>query len=430
MNSFSLSSKGLLSATRMCADLDFTFNVGSNSYKVSRFFAGFISPIISQMSLSDPFISSFDIDIDDSEHQFGKIIELQWGSPIIFNDYEYLILLGNKLGNDEILEFGMNLKNKEDPLSIKNVIERLKTKLKYKIDNYDEVNFIAKHFCEIEERQLNSLDVNTLELILSSPILRIDNEIYIFKFIDNLINERGKQFKRLLNCVHFEFLTKTEMAKFLSLIEPEDLSGPIWHSLCNRLLLDVMDDNSSNTPEISNNYQKANRIRETLIKPDKEHPMHGVLWVLGQKCGGNVHNKGVVDITSSTTDYNEPYEVANEDWKDYWYSKEEPFPWLCVDFKEMSFKPTNYTLRTFNCGPGYSHIKTWVLEGSNDGENWTVIDSQTNCNLMNQKRATIIFNCNSDSSFHKLRLKMTGRNHHNGTYLCLSGIDFFGTLKE
>ena len=427
---FSLSSKGLLSATRMCADLDFTFNVGSNSYKVNRFFAGFISPIISQISLSDPFISSFDIDIDDSKHQFNKIIELQLGMPIVFNDYEYLILLGNKLGNDEIIEYGMNLKNQQDPLSIDNVIDRLITKLRYKINTYDEINFIAKHFYEIEEKKLKSLDVDTLELILSNSLLRIDNEIYLFQFIDKLITEKGKKFKKLLNCVHFEFLTKKEMSKFLSLIEPEDISGPIWNSLCNRLLMDVTDNKNEENTKNDSNQTQSNRIRETLIKTDLDHPMHGVLWVLSQKCGGNVHEKGIVNITSSTTDYNQPYDVANEDWNDYWYSKEESYPWLCVDFKDMSFKPTNYTLRTFNCGPGYSHIKTWVLEGSNDGNNWTLLDSQTNCNLMNNKRATIVFNCNSDTSYHKLRIKMTGRNHHNGTYMCLSGIDFFGTLKE
>ena len=427
MKSFALSSRGLYSATRMCADLDFTFHVGKHSYNVNRFFAGFLSPIISQMSLTDPFISSFNIDIDDSFYQFNNIIDLQNGEPITFSDYEYLILIGSKLGNDEIIDYGMSLKNQEEPLSIENVIERLKTKVLYNLDKTEEVNFIASNFCNMDQATMKTIEINTLEMIISSPFLRIDNEKSLFDFIESLILEHGQQYKQLLNCVHSENLNKEGMKRFLSLLEPKDINGPLWTSLCNRLLMDVHENQNESTENLEKNQK---RMRETCIKPDPKNPMHGVLWVLTQKCGGNVHKKGIVNITSSTTDYNQPYDVANENWNDYWYSKEESFPWLCVDFKEISIKPTNYTLKTFNCGSGYSHIKSWVLEGSNDGISWTVLDAQTNCSLMNQKRATIIFNCNGEESFHKLRIKMTGRNHHNGTYMCLAGIEFFGTIKE
>jgi hypothetical protein len=100
------------------------------------------------------------------------------------------------------------------------------------------------------------------------------------------------------------------------------------------------------------------RIREIEVKPQTDAPMHGVLWVLSQKLGANPHKAGAVEITASSSEYNQPFDVVNENWDDYWYSKEEVLPWLCVNFKNIEIKPTHYVLKTFNCGPNYSHLKS------------------------------------------------------------------------
>lgn len=57
---------------------------------------------------------------------------------------------------------------------------------------------------------------------------------------------------------------------------------------------------------------------------------------------------------------------------------------MCIDFKQHKIIPTEYTIRTMiNCEPNYVNLKGWIIEVSNDGCYWELIDEQHNCSSLN-----------------------------------------------
>jgi hypothetical protein len=66
---------------------------------------------------------------------------------------------------------------------------------------------------------------------------------------------------------------------------------------------------------------------------------------LTTKCGGNVHDRGVVEITASNisgADYPQNA-VGLED--DFWFcSEDKPGRWICLDFETVRIEPTHYMM--------------------------------------------------------------------------------------
>jgi hypothetical protein len=100
--------------------------------------------------------------------------------------------------------------------------------------------------------------------------------------------------------------------------------------------------------------------------------LDGIISHLSQKHGGNVHEKGIVTITSKSVHKDDPKYVADLTSDSRFKSKYyyDPGQWICRDFGEMCVRPTHYTIMT-------EYLKSWVVEGSLDGRSWTEIDRPT-----------------------------------------------------
>ncbi|EAY03445.1 hypothetical protein TVAG_412490 [Trichomonas vaginalis G3] len=415
MNSFSLTSKGLAGALKMQANEDFAFIVGGHQYVTNRFFAGFLSPKIAQMCLTDPFIDTFEININDESFQFQKIIDLQNGTPLLVSNLEaeYLTLIGNMLGNDEILSEGVKLQSSREKLSIQNALQILSNKNRYLLEADEEIKFVALNFWNFPIESLEKLDIPILEKILTNEQLKINNESGLFHFILRVIKLHDSTAHILLNYIHYEYLPQSDLNIFLKMIQPQDITGPIWKSLCSRLL---------NTPE--GRDQKSSEI---YVHYDKKDPLHGIIADLTPENSSNSSIKQIIDVTASSSEHNQPYYVIMPEMHDYWYSEEEKNPWLKFDFKQYQIKPTHYTLQSFNCGQGYSHMKSWVLEGLKEDDEWDILDTRTDNNDLNKVNGRETFECVANRYYRYIRLRMTGKNHFDGYYMCLQRIEFFGS---
>jgi hypothetical protein len=78
-------------------------------------------------------------------------------------------------------------------------------------------------------------------------------------------------------------------------------------------------------------------------------------------------------------------------------------------------------------------IKSWVVEGSLDGQNWTLIDRRTDnrdftAGRLAQGRTS--FACSHQVEARYIRLTQTDRNHWNTHALEVFDVEFFGTLLE
>jgi hypothetical protein len=148
------------------------------------------------------------------------------------------------------------------------------------------------------------------------------------------------------------------------------------------------------------------------------------------KCGGNVHGRGAVEMTASSV-YGtfSPRNAADLGTKySYFFSENEPGQCICLDFKTIRIEPMHYTVRTWNGDPNNSHLKSWAVEGSDDGASWTEIDRRENNGDLNDKWAMKTFAVARSGSFRRIRLRQTGPNHSSHNYLVLTAFDVFGAV--
>jgi hypothetical protein len=162
-------------------------------------------------------------------------------------------------------------------------------------------------------------------------------------------------------------------------------------------------------------------------KKEENRPfaLSGIISYLTVKCGGNIHNLGVVEMTASSVSRTwYPRNAADLGTLLFFHSKNEPGQWICCDFKTLRIEPTHYTIRA-----GFGHsLKSWVIEGSDDGTLWTEIDRRENASDLNALRAVKTFAVSRSGSFGRIRLRQTGPNHRGNNCLILIAFELFGAV--
>jgi hypothetical protein len=123
----------------------------------------------------------------------------------------------------------------------------------------------------------------------------------------------------------------------------------------------------------------------------------GIITHLTRQCGANVHDAGVVEVSSS-----KPMRFDPPDWSDgdEWGPNPENCGknvadlkgtttrsrfssrglWICYDFKSKRIVPTHYAINLHT-------LTNWVVETSLDGVRWREADRQHNFTPKNSKRA-------------------------------------------
>ena len=419
-----LSSKGLSRLVNAPNGDMININVGSVNYPVDIHVACYISPLISRMVLTDPFLSEFHFSYIE-EDQFSLIIDLMSGRPVCINDdnVDFLIRAGQIFENDELIMLCLQFIN--EPIKVTNVLSKIIRKFQLHVDYTSEVEFAAKHLYEFDEEVLKTLDLQILRSILGCKSLQITNEIWLFDFISSLINEFGNEYRSLLGYIMFEALDDRRMAEFINLITPEEIDGMLWQSLSNRLMKNVV--NASPSMRTHKNNSILSAASETYSF--NGDPFDGIFANLS-KLHGNLTENGIVQLSSSGNISMPPNDIIDHNFNGYWYSTNQNNSWIMFDFgSKIKIKPSSYTLRTGHFMPCVvEHLKSWVLEGSLDAKNWSELDRQKNTQDLNGDFKYKTYHCKPVNAFRYIRLRQTSKNHHNSHFLFLNNIELFGTL--
>ena len=160
---------------------------------------------------------------------------------------------------------------------------------------------------------------------------------------------------------------------------------------------------------------------------DAAKPLEGIITHLTRQCGGNVQEKGVVEVRASSCMSSWKPENAVTDDRDLRFaSKSEPNSWICYTFKGKRVALTGYSILADTC----AFPKSWVLEVSNDGTSWDVADRRDGNEDLNTKFAIhhFVIGTPPRGSFSMIRLRQTGKNHGGHDGLCLNFFEVFGTL--
>jgi hypothetical protein len=180
----------------------------------------------------------------------------------------------------------------------------------------------------ISDSQLELLTCVELEMILESTELRLCSEDLLLSTLISLCSNVAKplDFAQLVRHVICEFLSAESMKELVSRVSVDTIDSPLCSSLSDRLCRETH-------YEKGESRNKRFRSQEIAFGND---PLKGVLSSLTAECGGNVHEKEIVKITSSCDQHMRCWQVADHGWDGRWYTNDAANSWICFDFKQSS----------------------------------------------------------------------------------------------
>jgi hypothetical protein len=178
----------------------------------------------------------------------------------------------------------------------------------------------------------------------------------------------------------------------------------------------------------------------------------GIIAHLTMKCGGNVHDHHIVDVTSGSFEKetiganshsgaygNLPDNAAKNAadletgsrFQSAYRGRSEDIPhtknnWVCYDFKERRIVPTHCAIRTH----GGRNLKSWCVGTSVDGKSWQEVAQEEDNIQLNDKWRTATFPVTGGGWCRFIRLVNIGRNHFGDDLLYISAWEIFGSLVE
>ena len=441
-----LTCKGMSSVNWDCSDPDFEFVFGNRVCRVHSVLAEFLSPKVARARRSDPLCLFYTLKDSEMFSVLESLVSsLRSGEALRVDNSNFLRLLrlSQELGNTDLLSSLLSMIKTEN-LTVEEAILLLRTGIDlgtaFSAQFGSLSDFIASHFYKIEKTILDDLNLETAQLLLSSPSLQIEDEDSLYDFVRSR-SETDLKFASLFEFIHFEYLCVDRIENFASFVKEnllEIMNTGIWTRICGRLILDAK-------PKRKNNSHNSRRWTGTEFVYHESRKLDGIIEHLTRECGGNVHDKGIVTVTASSLFeqlqiHLAPYLTVDNGYRNVvdlvadscYYSKQEPNSWICYDFKERRVVPTSYSVRTYGWGPGHEHLKSWVIDVSNDGIKWTEIDRKEVNNALNREWAIANFNISRVPSegFRFFRLKQIGPNHKNTDFLAVGALEIFGTLLE
>ncbi|KAK8835970.1 hypothetical protein M9Y10_040167 [Tritrichomonas musculus] len=158
---------------------------------------------------------------------------------------------------------------------------------------------------------------------------------------------------------------------------------------------------------------------------------NGIIRQLTNECGGNVSDKGIVNVTMSSTCWGNPRDVVNLENTGLFGTCHEQDSWIKYDFKNKKVSPVCYSIRSVDYDKNWHHPKSWVVEGSNtDSNDWKVLDSRTDCMSLNNRSTVQCFAIQQSSDFYRfLRIRQTDKTWGGNYYLTMSTLEYFGFIQ-
>lgn len=432
MNSFkfSLSINGYKNINFASLPCDFTFVVNEASYATNRIVADFISPIISKIHFSDPTFSMYNITLQNSG-DFNDIINLGQLKEIEIStkNLEFIKESFKKLGNFDFYDnfesyYDQNTNEDAEYPDTYDFVEKLSIKEKLGSTNFNhEINYISHHFYEIDDNIeiVSKLEPFLLEEILQNEELCITSEDSLLLLLISL----GEDYYHLFEYVYFQEISKICYLKFLSIFNLDFLNKSIWKSINNRIINLIQPDDWKN--DFDDNEKRYKKKNEVILNFDFNNDFNGIISHLVQIGQGNPYKKKIMNVTSSSVYFDHyPHFCFDTFENTYFASEDKENQWILFDFKQNEIIPTYYLLRSqFDY---INNLKSWMIEGSVDGINWTLLDKRLENYSLKSKNVTEKFLIQKPMRCKFIRLTQLGLNWNNNNFLIISGIEFFGKL--
>lgn len=312
------------------------------------------------------------------------------------------------------------------------------------------IEYISNHFYSIDPEDLKNLPKPILYSIISNKQLIIESEDSLFDFITDLFEDEeiteaenvdDFNITSFYELVEFSELSEKKFNYFLNSYDPNEITNSIWRKLnkcfyfnmCS-LLKKKEEEPLTTSPT---RYYFSIQTAKFPYDGNTRNQFKGIIQYLHDKYKGNVNDKKVVEITSSSMymTSSSPKNAADFDTNLYFASNNEEDAWILYDFKERKVKPTHYSIRSRrDCGKGGNHLRKWCIEGSNDMKNWKTLDIRKKEKSLDDANASNTFdiqeNLEKDDFFRYIRLRQIGYNTGSNYHLNIAALEYFGSLLE
>lgn len=434
---FTLSLKNMNEIPINIYDKNFTFIVNGKKYAVNRFFADLLSPKIRKLHYVDESINEFQISTEDQKYEdhFPDFLNLclfeskKLDSTLQTEYSNYFLKLGN------INEYFKLQPSYSSAITIENAVSLL-LKIQEIFDENNDVisietntikeimSFISEHFDEITRDEKMKINKENLFEILSRENLKVNDEDSLLEFVMYLY-ENDRSYSNLFSKIIFANVSEKSLEKFINIFSIDDLDSDIWKSICKRLMKADQKSIQSERYLISGKEFKA----------VEGHEFEGIMRYLTKKTGGNIHDNGTIQISCNSVRSSDfPRNLVDYENDNFYLSNNDEGIFLCFDFKDKKVQLSDYSLKSFNHQKnGTGHLKSWVMEVSNDNENWEEVDRHSDDPTMNEPKKVATFKVSKKlNGFYRfIRLRSTGYCWCPNTYyIYLYFIEFFGKLTE
>lgn len=442
-NTIQLKYSTILNVPLKTYDNDFTFVINGDEFKTSRIISDLLSPKICKLHLTDPTIDSFIINTHQRGNFYNILNLINFNLSTISDEELPFILEVFTILEIESIEY--KFKDENEELTINNVFSRIKNHEKLKFFSKrlsSEIDFISSRFyeiCETKKEELKSLSIDTIDKIINNEKLELDSEDQLLHFVNELF-VTNSNYSFLYEYVQFENISCEMMKEFISIYDIDFMNCAVWKSISMRLEKEVKIEKKvknrhlyKKTNENCKSNSNSNSNKGIKFEPSNDNSFSGILNHLRKKSNGNIENE--VNITASSIYNNDARHqprnvVCYENNGNEFYSKNQEGNWLCFDFKEHRIIPTDYTIKSYDCIENYRCTKSWVIEISNDNENWEVIDEENNCSYVNGKLRMHTFHIqkppNKESRY--IRIKSTSQCWNGEYYFNIGKFEIYGTL--
>jgi hypothetical protein len=430
----SLSVLGLRNAGWGDSEEGFTFLVGDQCYRCPCCVARFVSPRVWQGQMTDATMHEMrvEVEFEDAGELFSVLLDAARGFSIRVDGGKVprFLSICRWLRNSELC--GTFLRQ----VGIGKFVDRLGMLSESGCDISADLEFISSHLYE-DLRALRSLSYPLIYEILSHRSVQVESEDSVLEFVSECTCDQ-REFLSLFEFVKLEYCSVKSIKHFYGtfLEGLDNMNLSLWYCLRARLALPI----SGTTEREFLPSMKKGWIRSCCETTDVEADVpDGIIGYLTREWGGNVHDRKIVDITSSTPWSNEDRCAAKnaadlssgsyfQSWEGCGGPREN---WICYDFKDRRIVPTHYAIRSYdNQGLGRSHLKSWLVETSLDGDDWQEVDRHEDNNELNDSWSTRTFRVASCGACRCIRLVSIGKNHRGRNRLVITGWEIFGSLIE
>jgi hypothetical protein len=358
-------------------------------------------------------MDTYVVETPDPAQQFSSFLAMGRGSSLFVDEgsSDFLLSLTRELRNHEV--YNEIASHFQVSLTLSTAIHGIRNRDFLDFTSEESIGFIASQFFALRPSVVKKIPVSTLFEILSHDSLRLLSENALYEWI-SASAVANPDYWSLLQFVRFEYLSPDCLGHSISVLGRRlDMVGPAaWAALSERLILP---------------FTRFDPVSQFPLK--KRGNMNGIIAYLTRKCGGNVHEKGIVSITPASLGSrldDSISKLADLRESSFFNTKNQSGPWICWDFHNLRIRPTHYSIR----GVALNNLKSWIVEISTDGVDWTEIDRQIDSQALSGVQKTDSFEVSGSHECRFIRLSQIGRNHLGNDQLVLSGFEVFGTLRE